>query len=154
MWFSATEFSVLLCCALFFTRLVYGAGGVSAVVTVLNRAGQASSEIRLRYSSVACFPENTISARCWGNSALFRTTVAVRNCSVAHCRPPQGNAAWSKFPPSDLSDICYCLLLLRSLSCSFLKLLYDRFFLAGCFLFTIKKPIDRYLGTSVLWNSF
>lgn len=150
MWFSATEFSVLLCCALFFTRLVYGAGGVSAVVTVLNRAGQASLEIRLRYSSVACFPENTISARCWGNFALFRTTVVVRNCGVAHCPPPQGNAAWSKFPPSDLSDICYCLLRLRSLSCSFLKLLYDRFFLAGCFLFIIKKPIDRYLGTSVL----
>lgn len=95
---------------------------------------------------------STFSTRCWGNSALFRTTVAVRNCAEAHCPPPQGNAAWSKFPPSDLSDICYCLLLLRSLSCSYLKLLYDRFFLAGCFLFTIKKPTDRYMGTSVLWN--
>lgn len=55
VWFSDTEFSVLLCCALFFTRLVYGAGGVSAVVIVLNRAGQASLEIWLRYSSVTCF---------------------------------------------------------------------------------------------------
>lgn len=76
-----------------FTRLVYGVGGVSAVVTVPNRAGQASLEIWLGYSSEACFPENTISARCWGNSALFRTTVAVRNCGVAHCPPTQGNAA-------------------------------------------------------------
>lgn len=44
-----------LCCALFFTRLVYGADGVSAVVTVLKRTGQTSLEIWLRYSSVACF---------------------------------------------------------------------------------------------------
>lgn len=38
-----------LCCALFFTRLVYGADGVSAVVTVLKRTGQTSLEIWLRY---------------------------------------------------------------------------------------------------------
>lgn len=56
----------------------------------------------------------------------------------------------SVFPPSDMSDICYCLLLLRSLSCSFLKLLCDIFFLAACCLFTIKKPRGKYLGTNIL----
>lgn len=45
-------YHVVLC---IFTRLVYGAGGVSALVTVLNRAGQASLEIWLRDSSVTCF---------------------------------------------------------------------------------------------------
>lgn len=150
------EISVLPCCALVqvFTRLVYGASGVSAVVTVLSRgrAGIVWKREWLRYSSAACFPENTISARYWGNSVLFRTTLAARDCGGAHCPPLWGKATSSKFPPSDVSDICYCLLLLRSLSCCSLKLLYDRFFLASCFLFTIKKSMIRYLRTSVLWN--
>lgn len=34
------RFSVLLCCALFFTRLVYRAGGVSPVVTVWTEQGR------------------------------------------------------------------------------------------------------------------
>lgn len=102
------EISVLPHCALvqIFTRLVYGDGGVSAVVTVFNTgsAGIVWKCEWLRYSSAACFPENTISARCWGNSVLFRTTGAARDHGGACCPPLRGNATSSKFPPSDMSD--------------------------------------------------
>lgn len=106
-----------------FYQTLCGAVRVSAVVTVLNR-GRAGIVWKCewpRYSSAGCFPEYPISTRCLGNSVVFGATVAARDRGGACCPPLRGNATSTKFPPSDMSDVCYCLPLLRSLSCSFFE---------------------------------